>query len=302
MNIDKAETRRHAWSVAACVLLASNAAGAFDLREKLRLPKVEKPTSVQPANITEPARSGALATAGCPQSTPPKLSMLEEGKALLARKALDKAAEGLAIGEIQLPAQIENICQATKRLTYVERQTGRWSSSVIDAITQAKEALAISGEAQSYAAFKNNPDFSSTSDKNLSRLQSDLKSDLSAIEAAIAEKRAANAEKLEEARANMRAALAQGALIGGWDRRLVEYMGDNPNWAFRTENLKNVRMFSSHVELLGSTLTSVGSVVKAGDAATPDEKSDSKKAEEIRKQREKENAEYEKQLLAELQL
>ena len=91
-------------------------------------------------------------------------------------------------------------------------------------------------------------------------------------------------------------------LIGAWDKRLVEFMGDNAKWAIR-EHLADARLFGSHVELLGGTLTSMQSVIKAQDAASGEPSAAArKKAEAQRKQREKENAEYEKQLLADLKL
>lgn len=294
-------------------VLTANAALAWDPRDlipnnksKRETPSIPKevPSAPKQETLQEAQSAGVPADAGCPKSTESdKWSPTE----ILGRKALrtiiDEATEALKLGpDVEMPSPIENYCQASKRLRYVEKHTGRWSTTVIDSIMQAKAALSLSGEAASYAAFRNNPDFSAVKGKQISQLQDDMRSDLTAIEAAIAEKREANQEMLAVAGTNMRAALMQGTLIGAWDKRLVEFMGDNAKWAIR-EHLADARLFGSHVELLGGTLTSMQSVIKAQDAASGEPSAAArKKAEAQRKQREKENAEYEKQLLADLKL
>jgi hypothetical protein len=248
--------------------------------------------SKKDSGTTKKKKGGVLAGLG-----------FEDPKQAAFNLAMDEAAAKLNLGsDVELPAQIEDTCQATKRLSYVEKRTGHWSASVIDSIQQAKAALALSGEAASYAAFRNNPDFSAVESKQITQLRDDIRSDLSAIELAIAEKRKANQEMLAIAGANMRSALAQGTLIGTWDKRLIEFLGDNSRWAIK-EHLNDVKLFTSHVELLGGTLSSMQSVLKAQEAAGGKPSAATlRKAEAESKQREKENDEFERKLLAELQL
>lgn len=287
-------------------LMLTSAASAWDPKDLIPVPKSKKdlPVAPKPENLTEGQPTGIPADAGCPKKAESDNWSPTEilGRQAL-RKVMDKATEALKLGaDVELPSAIENHCQASKRLSYVEKHTGRWSTTVIDSILQAKAALSLSGEAASYAAFRNNPDFSAVKGKQISQLQDDIRSDLTAIEAAIAEKRVANQEMLTVAGTNMRAALIQGTLIGGWDKRLVEFMGGNAKWAVH-EHLADAKLFGSHVELLGGTLTAMQSVVKAHDAAAGEPSAAARKKNEAqRKQREKENAEYEKQLLADLKL
>lgn len=271
--------------------LATDAKSPLEkLRDKLPMSS-EAPAPGQTANTS-------ATVAGCALSgATGELSKRELIATLAARKLLDSAAKRLRVDEVQLPERIENVCQAKKRFVYVQRSTSRWSETAIESIEQAKEAVGLSQEIESYQAFKSNPNFGPDSEKDISRLQKDMKSDLEKLEKAIAEKSVVNQAKLEEASASMRAALGQGALIAGWDQRMVEFIGSNARWAF-VDNLESVKMFKDHIDLLGSTFESMTRVV---EASGPPAKED-KKAAALRKKREKENQEYEKKLLAELQL
>ncbi len=306
MKNKKPHTVKVALAIAAGMFLVTpaHAAGIDDLK---KLPKkLELPAARQPANINEQTASATpLASAACAQSVAAKkLTLIEQGATLALREGVDRAMNRLNIADAKIPAKVENICQASSGLVFVERYTARWNTTVIEAITLAKAALELSGEAASYAAFRNKPDFSTVDGKQISRLEDDIKSDMSAIEAAITSKKVANQEKLDEANEHLGRAKWQAGVIAGWDKNLGEFIGDNRDWAFSKANLSNMRMFLSHVKLLGSTAESAGKVREAHASSERPEQTAAykKKAEATRKQREKEDAEYEKKLLAELQL
>lgn len=237
----------------------------------------------------------------CPRSgATGDLEGFEYAASAATRFAIDAASKELKLGSsVELPERIEDVCQARKRLTYVERATSRWGVNVIDSIQQAKQALDLGQEIKSYRAFTGNPSFGKTSDKDIARLRKDMENDLELIEKAIKEKRVVNQALLAEASANMRAAALHGGLIGGWDRRLIEFFSDNSKWAY--QNSQSVLMFRDHVMLLGSTLSSMSAVVEA-HSASANTGPDDKKVASIMKQREQENQAFEKQLTAELQL
>jgi hypothetical protein len=292
-----------------CSALSGAHANADDLKKLLsgrRAAPAEAARTLQSAQPSQTQTSAALAAAdaaACPKSgATGELGAVEMFKSALTRTALSAAARELKVDELQLPASIDNVCVAQKRLAYVQRATSRWSVNVISSIQQAKQALDIKQEIDSYQAFKGNPDFGKASDKDIARLRKDLKHDLQQIEAAIKEKRKANAEMLGEASTNMRAALVNGSLIGGWDKRLLEFMGDNGKWAYA--NAQSVKLFTDHVGLLGSTARSMSSVLEAQSASTATviTAANDKKASALLKQREQENLAFEKEIANELRL
>jgi len=246
------------------------------------------------------AQAAAIADPACPKSgATGQLGTLELVKSAATKAALSMAARELKVEEVNLPAPIDNVCLAQKRLAYVGRATSRWSVNVIDSIRQAKQALDLKQEIDSYQAFRSNPDFGKTSDKDIARLRKDMKHDLLEIQAAIKDKRTANLEALAAAQANMRAALVNGGLIGGWDKRLIEFMSDNGKWAY--DNARSVKLFADHVGLLGSTVRSMNTVIEAQSASTGPATND-RKAAAIMKQREQETLAFEKQVASDLKL
>jgi hypothetical protein len=256
--------------------------------------------AAQAAAAQSGAAAPAVADPACPKSgATGQLGTLELMKSAATKAALSMAARELKVEEVNLPAPIDNVCLAQKRLAYVGRATSRWSVNVIDSIQQAKEALDLKQEIDSYQAFKSTPDFGKASDKDIARLRKDMKHDLQEIEAAIKGKRKVNVEVLAAAQANMRAALVNGGLIGGWDKRLIEFMSDNGKWAY--DNARSVKLFADHVGLLGSTVRSMNTVIEAQSASNGPATND-KKAAAIMKQREQETLAFEKQVASELKL
>ncbi|MEJ0040434.1 MAG: hypothetical protein WDO68_31165 [Gammaproteobacteria bacterium] len=245
--------------------------------------------------------SAAALNAPCaqPAAKAEKTSFGEQARKLALQGMLASATNSLTLEEAPpLPAPVKDVCTAQKRLVYVNRATRRWSMTVIKAITQAKQALDLKEEAQSYASFKDSvPEFGQEKSENIARLQRDMENDLQEIKKAIEAKRGANTALLAEANANMKGALAQGGLIAVWDKRLIEFVTDNRKWAL--DNWASVSLLGDHAKLLGSTMSSVSAVT----AAQPDSDDKTRRmTASIMKEREAQNLQDTKQLEKELQL
>lgn len=274
------------------------ARGFFD--RVLRADKPEDVKAEAEAELDAALTEEASATAGCPQSgDPTKVGWKDKAAAWAKRRALQSAANDLELGDVELPAEVSNVCEAEKRLDYIDRSTARWTANVVEAVQQAAASLTLDSEIESYRMFADNPDFSTLSDSDIATLREDLDRDLKKIEQAMRDKTEANEALLTEASANLNAAMLHGTQLGAWDQRMIDFMSENIGWAW--DHIDRTNLFLSHVKMLGGTMKGIREVSAARGANRQTGVDDDLYARTLAA-REEENAAFEAEIQDELEL
>ena len=243
-----------------------NSIGKIPFLNKL-LPNQKAETETETKNM---AGDASAANANCPSASQLDLNLnaMKRAKALAVKTTLNAIVNKMDLGEIELPATIANICDAEKRLSYIERSTVLWSSAVVTAVKQSAKALDIDEDIESYRAFANDDSLVKLDKSEIVSLRKSLKKDMKKIKTALEAKQVETKEMrdlLTEASANMKAAAIHGVQIAAWDKRMAEFMGENIPWTF--DQLKRVKVFSDQMKLLGSTLNGMKKVSVAYQAS-----------------------------------